>query len=157
MSNYNPGPMRRTFSGIHSASRLVARAKEFLRAALDGAGVGDIEPAHGDVLGHLYRQDGLSLAELARRSHRTKPTMTVLADKLERLGYVQRRPSETDRRAFELHLTAKSRRLRPVFERISDAMVAAVTANLTDAECAALESLLEKALSSPKTHKENQP
>jgi len=44
------------------------------------------------VLLPLYEQDGLRIAELARRARLSKQTMTELICRLERDGLVERRP-----------------------------------------------------------------
>jgi DNA-binding MarR family transcriptional regulator len=45
--------------------------------------------------------------EQARLLHVTKPNVTILVDKLERLGYVDRLPSAANRRTYLLRLTEK--------------------------------------------------
>ena len=80
------------------AGRIVAHANRFLVSELRRRGVTDIVPSHGDILNYLLRHDGATSTDIAVGSHRTKPTVTVLVDKLIAAGYVERRRSTTDRR-----------------------------------------------------------
>lgn len=74
------------------AGRIVAHANRFLVSELRRRGVTDIVPSHGDILNYLLRHDGATSTDIAVGSHRTKPTVTVLVDKLIAAGYVERRP-----------------------------------------------------------------
>lgn len=94
------------------AGRIVAHANRFLVSELRRRGVTDIVPSHGDILNYLLRHDGATSTDIAVGSHRTKPTVTVLVDKLIAAGYVERRRSTKDRRETEVWLTEKGRALR---------------------------------------------
>ena len=91
------------------------------------AGVTDLEPCHGDVIAALLERDGRHLSDITQATHRTKPTLTVLVNHLEANGYVRRKPSKTDARVAEIWLTAKCRRLIPLFLDISARMAAEIT------------------------------
>src|SRR5690348_3263383 len=67
-------------------------------AGLAEAGFDDLTPAHTAVFQHI-ETDGSRLTDLARRAQMTKQSMGYLVDNLERLGYLERRPDPTDRRA----------------------------------------------------------
>ena len=53
----------------------------------------------------------LRMTELAARMGITTGSLTVLADRLERGGFVARRPHETDRRSIRVGLTPEGARL----------------------------------------------
>lgn len=61
------------------------------------------------VLEVLYHRGPLTLGEVGERVLLTSGSMTHVADKLERRGLIVRRPSEHDRRAQRLELTAEGR------------------------------------------------
>lgn len=73
-------------------------------AGLAEAGFDDLTPAHTAVFQHI-EADGSRLTDLARRAQMTKQSMGYLVDNLERLGYLERRPDPTDRRATSICLT----------------------------------------------------
>ena len=58
------------------------------------------------VLDHLDDAEGTSLLTLARHMGVTASTMSLMVDRLERGGYVQRERSKTDGRRVDLRLTA---------------------------------------------------
>lgn len=58
---------------------------------LESNGIEGIVPTHGGILMFLYQKDGLSIKELTQKISRQQPTVTVLIDKLVKLGYVERK------------------------------------------------------------------
>jgi len=84
-----------------------------IRQVMDGlarAGFGDLRPAHFTVFQHLPLQ-GLRLTALAEAALLTKQSMGYLVDDLEGLGYVDRAPDPTDRRAKMVRLTTRGRQV----------------------------------------------
>ena len=84
--------------------------------------------------------------EIAGFARRTKPTTTILVDKLEALGYVIRRPSADDSRCTVVRLTAEGEALRPAFDDISRRFTHHLYAGLSREESETLERLLGKIL-----------
>jgi DNA-binding MarR family transcriptional regulator len=78
----------------------VARRHEELAAA----GYPDIRPAHGLVFRDLP-PEGARVTVLAARTGVTKQQMSLLADELVGLGYLERIPDPTDGRARIVRLT----------------------------------------------------
>lgn len=64
------------------------------------------KPSHSAVFAQLGPQ-GSRLTDLARGANMTPQAMGELVDELEELGYVERRPDPTDRRAKLIVLTAR--------------------------------------------------
>jgi DNA-binding MarR family transcriptional regulator len=64
------------------------------------------------LLGELWREDGLTPGELAARMGVETPTVTRMAQRMERAGFVRRRPDAADRRLVRVHLTEAGQRLR---------------------------------------------
>ena len=81
---------------------------------LTAAGIRDVRPSHGNVMEHLAFEDGLRLNDLAARAGVTPQTMGQWVDELEALGYVERRPDSSDRRAKRIHLTRKGKRCNEI-------------------------------------------
>jgi DNA-binding MarR family transcriptional regulator len=69
-----------------------------------GAGVEGIRPAHLQVFG-VIKAGGSRLTELADSAGLSLSSMAELVDDLESLGYVQRQPDPSDRRAKLIGLT----------------------------------------------------
>jgi DNA-binding MarR family transcriptional regulator len=95
-------------------AKATQRWNELLAQRFAERGFHDVRPSYGSVLVPLFEEDGLRMGELAARSRLSKQTMTELVARLERDGFVERRPDETDRRAARIFLTARSRELEPV-------------------------------------------
>jgi DNA-binding MarR family transcriptional regulator len=64
------------------------------------------KPAHSAVFAQISPQ-GSRLSTLARGANMTPQAMGELVDELEELGYVERRPDPTDRRAKLIVLTPR--------------------------------------------------
>jgi len=69
-----------------------------------GANVDGIRPAHLQVFG-VIKADGSRLTDLADSAGLSLSSMAELVDDLESLGYVQRQPDPSDRRAKLVGLT----------------------------------------------------
>ena len=84
-----------------------------VEAALEEARYGDIRPPHANVFTFM-RPEGIQVSELTRLAHVRKQTMTQAVEELERLGYVERRPDPSDRRARLVFLTERGKGVRPI-------------------------------------------
>ena len=131
--------------------KLVARIHEsshkWLAGELASAGLHGLAPSHGDVLAYLFWNGEASMHELADFARRTRPTMTVLVDKMEELGLVSRRKSESDTRSQIVSLTPQGEALRPAFEDISKRFVARLYDGIGEKAALAVEKTLSKILS----------
>ena len=123
------------------------RADRWLSAELAAAGLKGLAPSHGDILALLFRKGEATMHEIAAFARRTKPTTTILVDKLEALGYIARVPSTTDARSVVVRLTPAGEALRPSFDAISRRFVRFLYAGLSREEAETLERLLGKTLS----------
>ena len=127
-------------------ARLTAAAHEFLSRRLTEAGLAEIEPCHGDIFAVLFAENELGLTELARKSGRSKSTVSVMVRRLTSLGYLEKVINETDTRAVRIRLTPKGHQLKPVFDTISQAMADTLAQGLPDGQLEALEALLTHCL-----------
>lgn len=116
MSNYNNYIMNDTISVI---ARIREGANKLILAELEKAGLAGIVPSHGDIIAVLLNHKKCTMKTLANKIHRTKATLTVLVDKLEKMGFLVRQKSAEDNRVVYIVLTPKGESLKPVFEEIS--------------------------------------
>ncbi|KQY86744.1 hypothetical protein ASD24_27255 [Paenibacillus sp. Root52] len=130
----------------YNAIALIARIRDHINKRivheLEQHEVTGIVPSHGDVLMFLYREEALSIKMLAERVQRTQPTVTVLVNKLEKLGYVERHKSAEDSRVTMIRLTEQGRKLEPVFNQVSIQINEMIYAGLSDEQAEQLELLL---------------
>ncbi|WP_328467449.1 MarR family transcriptional regulator [Actinoplanes sp. NBC_00393] len=80
------------------AGRLLFAVQDELFGRLAREGHPDLRPQHGAVLAYLDAE-GSRATDLSRFSGLHKQVVGKLIDELETLGYVERRPDPTDRRA----------------------------------------------------------
>lgn len=125
-------------------SRIRDRAHRLLVRELESRGVEGIVPSHGDIIVNLFGGQRYTMRELADKIYRSKPTVTVLVDKLTDCGYVVKEKSADDSRMSFISLTAKGEALRPVFDEISAKLNALVYGGLSETEAESLEELLAR-------------
>jgi len=96
------------------------------------------------VLRTLWREDGLSPGEVARRLNLATPTVTRAANRMEAAGLLRREPHPSDRRMVRLLLTGRGRAL----EQAIDAEITGVTGRalgtFTEAEVTAVIRALDQ-------------
>ncbi len=86
-------------------------------AGLAAADFGDVRPAHFTVFQHIP-PEGIRLTALADAALMTKQSMGYLVDDLETLGYVERVPDPTDRRAKVVRLTVRGRAVEETVRKV---------------------------------------
>ncbi|WP_205647856.1 MarR family winged helix-turn-helix transcriptional regulator [Acuticoccus yangtzensis] len=98
--------------------------------------------SQSSVIGHLYREDGLTQSELAAPLGIGAVAAGGLVERLEARGLVARRPCQRDRRANRVRLDPSA---YPLLDAIADAIAeidAVAFAGLSAGEVAALETTL---------------
>jgi DNA-binding MarR family transcriptional regulator len=127
------------------AARLLLRLQAELFARIGQAGYPDLRPRHGAVLAYLV-PEGRRLTEFAELSGQHKQVIGTIADELEALGYVERRPDPSDRRAKLLVPTERGRLLVEVSWRIVADLEAGVVARVGDGRFAAMKATMLEAV-----------
>jgi DNA-binding MarR family transcriptional regulator len=112
-TNAPPDLLRRRLGFLigKAAQRGVALVADALRSY-------GLKSRHYGILVALSEQRALSQQELGLRIGIDRTTMTKAVDDLQRLGCVVRHDHPTDRRAFQVSLTARGRRLLEEIEPI---------------------------------------
>jgi len=67
----------------------------------------EITPEQWVVIYYLWQEDGLTMGEIANRSKKDFANVTRIIEKLEKIGYVSKRKSETDSRSFNIYIQPK--------------------------------------------------
>jgi DNA-binding MarR family transcriptional regulator len=119
--------------------------------AADVLGQVGLTPALFALLNVIAAREGAIQQELGSAMGIDRSTMVSLIDQLEGAGLAKRRPSATDRRAREVAITPKGRRL---LQRARQSVLETedeVLAGLTAEERTELERLLRRALDSAPT------
>jgi DNA-binding MarR family transcriptional regulator len=113
------------------------------RNLLEESGITDVRPTHGCVFRFVHG-DGMRLTELASLAGLTKQSVGEIVDDLSKLGYLERFPDPTDKRAKLLRLTKKGLKAQAIgfslFEKLESDWAEAFGAD----RISALRSLLEE-------------
>jgi MarR family transcriptional regulator, transcriptional regulator for hemolysin len=75
------------------------------------------------VLTRLYRRPGSSQTQLAEMLEIDRASAGRMIDRMEKNGWVERRPDRGDRRVNRLHLTADARKVHAAMWAIAEATV----------------------------------
>ena len=125
-------------------SKIHEKGNRFIIEELKNNGAEGLVPSHGDILVCLYKNGKMTMKDIANSIHRTKPTVTVLVDKLENLGYIKREASDEDNRFTNIVLTQKGEDFKVIFEKISKDLNKILYQNLSLEESELIEKLLRK-------------
>lgn len=103
---------------------------------------GEITPVQWLVLYTLFKKDGESLTQLAKRCHLDKSTITGVIDRLETAGFVSRQPVEGDRRAYNIILLPKAHQIKEKYMEISKEIYEAMLVDCTEEEIQVFRKVL---------------
>lgn len=116
---------------------------ELLHRRFAERGHPEIRPPHGNVMQFLD-DDGTRVSVLAERAQITKQSMAELVVHLERLGYVERVPDPSDRRAKLVRATPRGKQLYAIARDVVAEIEAEWTKRLGKAKMRQLRELLEE-------------
>ena len=105
---------------ISVIARIREEANKLIMNELEAAGLTGVVPSHGDIIAVLLEHKKCTMKELADKIHRTKATLTVLIDKLEKKGLLVRQKSQDDNRVVYITLTPEGEALKSLFVKISN-------------------------------------
>ena len=86
----------------------------------------------------------LRMTELAAKMGITTGSLTVLVDRLERGGFVARKPHETDRRSIRVGLTPEGERLFVEHHKLHEQLTQEILCALTPEEAAPFAAMLAR-------------
>jgi DNA-binding MarR family transcriptional regulator len=116
---------------------------ELLHRRFAERGHPEIRPPHGNVMQFLD-DGGTRVSVLSERAQMTKQSMAELVAHLERLGYVERVPDPSDRRAKLVRATPRGQKLYAIAREVVAEMEAEWTRRLGKAKMRQLRTLLEE-------------
>ena len=123
----------------------VARACQLMQSALTRELAAlDIKPPHLDILANLYRYEGLSQQELARKLLVGRSNISMTLPQLERRGLVERRGDNRDKRVLRLFLTDEGRNVAEQAMRIQTALIDRTLSATPIEDCLAMGGTMER-------------
>jgi len=131
----------------------VARACQLMQQALTRALAPlDIKPPHLDILVNLYRFEGISQQELARKLLVGRSNMSMLLPQMEKRGLLERRADQRDKRVLRLFLTPEGKKISEQAMRIQTDLIERTLSATPVDECQRLaehmELLIQRMMSS---------
>ncbi|WP_278336097.1 MarR family winged helix-turn-helix transcriptional regulator [Lacrimispora amygdalina] len=111
---------------------------------MEDYGIYELAPSHGDIIFTLLKMERITMKDLADSIKKDKSTVTVLVEKLVRLGYIKKERDTADNRITYLSLTQKGADLKPMFEDISKNLFDTVYQNIPKEDREALMQTLDK-------------
>lgn len=107
-------------------------------------GVLGIYPGQPPILFKLWEKDGRSQKELAGVSGLKPATITVMLNRMEKAGWLERRGDPEDLRVSRVYLTEQAKSIRPQVEQILKTIYKECFDGFTDQEKALLQQFLIK-------------
>ncbi|WNS43418.1 MarR family transcriptional regulator [Paenibacillus sp. MMS20-IR301] len=129
---------------ISLISKIREKVNRFIVQEMEKQGVEGIGTSHGDIIYALLQKPKMTMADIARRIHKDKSTVTPLVNKLAGLGIVTKERDKEDTRFVYVTLTAKGRELEGVFEVVSAEMLGQFYRNVSEEEQEILLQILLK-------------
>jgi DNA-binding MarR family transcriptional regulator len=96
------------------------------------------------MLAVLWEQEGVTHSELARRMHVSPATVSNMIKRLEKSGFVERRPDAQDQRVSHVYLTDAGRAIRERVDGQWQEIEERVFGSFSQEEQALLRALLER-------------
>jgi DNA-binding MarR family transcriptional regulator len=122
--------------------------EKVLEESISQSDFSDLTQQQFHYLQVIVRMKNPNLTELAGELGITKPTVTVLVDKLVEKGYVSRVKSDEDRRTVHLHINKKGARINALREVAYNRIAEKIKSGLSETETAIFTELLKKLLRS---------
>lgn len=139
--------MKEQKEGGFLIAKIHRQAGRILSRKLKEHHLDELNPGQGRILFVLWRQDGISIQELAKKTSLGKSTLTTMLDRLEKAGYLKRVLSVEDRRKIIIKLTEKDRKYQDVYEKVSNEMSEVFYNGFSAGEIGEFENYLRRILS----------
>ena len=102
----------------------------------------EIPPGQIFALREIGHEDGITQRDLADRLRISRPTLTVMLQKMEKAGIVERRADEGDQRFTHLHLTTEGAALHDRMRGVMGELVSQVMGSMSERDRSELTRLL---------------
>ncbi|KYO67350.1 MarR family winged helix-turn-helix transcriptional regulator [Thermovenabulum gondwanense] len=104
----------------------------------------NIYPGQPPILFSLYKEDGQSQKDLAKRLNLKPATLTVMLGRIEKAGYIIRKQDDRDQRVQRVYLTDKGRKTCEILKEVISRIEGECFKDFSEHEKEILEDLLLK-------------
>ncbi|MGA2368059.1 MAG: MarR family transcriptional regulator [Dehalococcoidia bacterium] len=92
----------------------------------------------------LWMEDGITIGELGQRVSLDGSTITGILDRMEKNGYVERRPNAEDRRSALVYLTRQGREVGPKIIKFASELDESIRKRFSSEDMAVFERVLQE-------------
>lgn len=125
-------------------SHLRYLSNHLIEEELNKREIQDLHTSYGSIMYALLNTESMTMKELAVKIDRDKSTLTALSKKLIKSGYVELTTNQEDKRSKLIRLTKKGKKVKLVFDEISEILNSKLWENISDEEADIFDTVLDK-------------
>ena len=99
-----------------------------------------------DIVFYLVENEGVTLSQLAENLGVSVATASVSVKRMEKSGFIEKKPDRDDARIIRLYTTEKARVATETVRNLMNSLESVLSKDMTEEEAMLLSSLLERAI-----------
>lgn len=115
----------------------------------------EINGSQGRILFVLWKEEGLTMSEIGKRTSLANNTLTSIIDRMASREMLIRRPDASNRRQIRIYLTDSARHMKKKYEEVSQEMNQLFYRGFGEEEVGKFESILNRVLENLKDYEIN--
>lgn len=115
----------------------------------------EINGSQGRILFVLWKEEGLTMSEIGKRTSLANNTLTSIIDRMASREMLIRRPDASNRRQIRIYLTDSARHMKKKYEEVSQEMNQLFYRGFGEEEVGKFESILNRVLENLKDYEMN--
>lgn len=115
----------------------------------------EINGSQGRILFVLWKEEGLTMSEIGKRTSLANNTLTSIIDRMASREMLIRKPDASNRRQIRIYLTDSARHMKKKYEKVSQEMNQLFYRGFGEEEVGKFESILNRVLENLKDYEMN--
>lgn len=115
----------------------------------------EINGSQGRILFVLWKEEGLTMSEIGKRTSLANNTLTSIIDRMASREMLIRKPDTSNRRQIRIYLTDSARHMKKKYEKVSQEMNRLFYRGFGEEEVGKFESILNRVLENLKDYEMN--
>lgn len=99
-----------------------------------------------DIVMHLIKNEGMTVSELANKLEVSTATASISVKRMEKAGFIAKKPDKTDARIVRLYPTEKAKAAPEAIRKKLDGLETILKKNMTQEQVLELSALLDTAI-----------
>lgn len=112
----------------------------------------EINGSQGRILFVLWKEEGLTMSEIGKRTSLANNTLTSIIDRMASREMLIRKPDASNRRQIRIYLTDSARHMKKKYEEVSQEMNQLFYRGFGEEEVGKFESILNRVLENLKDY-----